>query len=106
MEQAAIFIFIHRPCGSAGGVTCGEMRGEDCAAESHCVAVAQNAIDMGGRIAKGRIGAEKEVSLAAGLDGRNVGVHDVVFCAGELDDLRAACAVIVMGVADEENFNV
>ncbi len=47
-----------------------------------------------------------EVGFAAGLDDGDVGVHDVIFCAGELEDGGAAGAVVVVGVADEQDLDV
>ena len=47
-----------------------------------------------------------EVCSAAGFDDRHIAIHDVVFGAGEADDLLAARAVVVMRVADEKDFDV
>jgi hypothetical protein len=47
-----------------------------------------------------------EVGPAAGLDDRYIAIHDIVFGAGELNDLRAARAVVVVRMADEQNLDV
>jgi len=66
----------------------------------------QNAIDMRGREAHVGLCAVGEVGAAAGLDNGHIGIHDEVSGAGELLDAGAAGAVVVVGVADEQNLDV
>jgi hypothetical protein len=47
-----------------------------------------------------------EIGFAAGLDAADIRVHDHVGCAGFLEDMGAAGAVVVVGVADEEDLNL
>jgi hypothetical protein len=84
----------------------GEVGGEDCAAKGHRVAVVQDAVDMGRRKVHVGLVAVLEVGFAARLDDGDVGVHDIVFGAGELLDAGAAGAVVVVGVADEQDLDV
>src|SRR5665213_111504 len=106
VESAAGFGFVEGPGGGSLGVACGEVGGEDGSAEAHGVAVVEDTIDMCGRKVHGGICAVVEVRFAAGLDYGDIGVHDVIPGAGELLNARTSGAVIVVGVTDEEDFDV
>ena len=47
-----------------------------------------------------------EVGFAAGFDDGDIAIHDLILCAGELLDLGTAGAVVVVGVADEQDLDV
>src|SRR5215472_19061930 len=83
-----------------------KVRDEHRAPKVHFVPVMQDAIDLGGRIKKLRAPAILKISLASGLNDRDIGIHHHVACAGELLDLRAAGIVIPVRVTDEKNFGV
>ena len=70
------------------------------------IAVAEFAVDLAGRIMKLQPVRIEEVGFAAGLDVLDVGVHDHVLCAGFLEDLGATGAVVIVGMADEQDFDL
>src|ERR1039457_404405 len=106
VESAARFGFVHCPgCGSLG-VAWGEVGGEDGAAEAHDVAVVEDAVDMCWREVHGGICAVVEVRFAAGLDYGDIGVHDVILGSGEFQNRGAAGAVVIVGVTDEQYFDI
>ena len=76
------------------------------ARDAHGVAVVEDAVDMCWREVHGGICAVVEVRFAAGLDYGDIGVHDVIPGSGELLDAGASGAVVIVGVADEKDFDV
>jgi hypothetical protein len=52
------------------------------------------------------LAAVLKVGASAGLDNAVVAGHHKIFCAGELENLCAAGAVIVVRVADEQDLDV
>lgn len=59
-------VHLHRPRRAALGVSRREVRDEHRAAELHLIAVVEDAIDLRGRVERGRRVAIVEVALAAG----------------------------------------
>ncbi len=106
VQDATVLFLVHRPGRCAFGVARSEVRGENRAAEAHRVAVVQHAVDVSGRELHGMIRAVLKIGFAAGLDDRDVGIHDGIFGASEADDLGAAGAVVVVRMADEQNLDV
>lgn len=82
------------------------MRYENHSAQPDLVAVVQHAVDLCWReVHIGRLRIV-EVCFTAALDDGHVPVHDHVFRMSYLHDARAASSVIVMRMADEQNFYV
>ncbi len=106
IEGSARPRFVHSPCRGPFGVACGEVRGEDDAAERDFVAVVKHAVDVRGREMHGLVGAVLEVGAAAGLDDGYIGRHDFILCVRLAKDFGAAGAVVVVRVADEQDFDV
>ena len=63
------------------------MRGENRAAEADGVAIVEDAINVRGREVHRRICAVLKIGLAARLDDGHVGIHHIIFGAGEANDL-------------------
>ena len=106
MEHAAVLGFVESPCGGAARMAGCQVRSECDAAEADGAAIVQNAIDVNGRIVLVGIGTVLEIGATARLDDGDVAVHDVILCAGELNDRSASRAVVVVRVADEENLDI
>lgn len=106
VEKLTAFRLIESPRRGSPRVAGSEMRGKHCAAEIDGVAVVEDAIDVRGRVVVRFLRAVLEVGPAAGLNNRYFSGHDVVFSAGEANDFRAARAMVVMGVADEKDFDI
>jgi methylthioribulose-1-phosphate dehydratase len=80
--------------------------GEDGVCYTDLLAIVQGVVDFGGWELHGGIGTISEVGFAARFDSWHVGVHDAVARAGLLLELGAAGAVVVVGVADEQGFDL
>ena len=98
-------IDLHRPSGAAACVSWREMGGERAAAEFNLVSILEAAIHLGRREAH-VAGFESRGEAASIFDGCCVFIHDAVFGVGLFQDFCAACAVVGVGVADEQELHV
>ena len=102
----AAFLRDHGPGGAALGVTGGFVSYECCLAQSDRFVVVEGVVDFGCGVEHFWSGAVLKICFAAGLDIADIGVHDHVFGTAFAFDLRAAGAVVVVGVADEKNLDL
>jgi hypothetical protein len=88
------------------GVAGREMTRQRCAAERDLVAVAQNAVGLGGAIAHHLFGVRREVIRAAAGQQGGVGLAHQDARAGQLLHQRVAAGVIGVRVAVQDDFDV
>ncbi len=97
----------HGPGGAAFGVTGCFVSDERGISELDFVGVVENAVHFCCGVEEYAIlTAEGEVLCSTGFDIGYVGVHDHVLRPGFMLDLGAASAMVVVGVADEQNLYI
>jgi len=106
VQSAAIFCELHGPGGAALGVAGCFMGDQRRAAEFDFISVVKDAVDFRGRVEKRFVVCKVEVLLAARFDVGYICVHDHVFGPGVMEDCGTACAVVVVGMADEKDLYV
>ena len=106
VQKTTALGLVKGPGSGSPGVAGRKVRRENGATQTDRVAVVKDSIDVRGRVAIGLLSAVLEVCSAARFDDRNVASHYVILGAGEMDDLRAACAMIAVRVTDEQDFDV
>ena len=97
---------LHRPRRTTFCVSSGEMSSKDDITEAHFISVMQDAVDF--RWLEQCVGraAVLEVALAAVFYDGHIAFHHHVLRTGELLDEGAARAMIEVGMADQQDFDI